>query len=81
MPTLPIRSSFLSELLLVGDPGVPFTAQMPDAPEPERRKTADGLKQVLDHGVDAERLRAKFDVSHFDLNAMIRGAQLTLVGG
>ncbi|OAQ93149.1 transmembrane protein [Purpureocillium lilacinum] len=53
---------------------------MPDAPEPERRKTADGLKQVLDHGVDAERLRAKFDVSHFDLNAMIRGAQLTLVG-
>lgn len=65
----------------MGDPGVPFTAQMPDAPEPERRKTADGLKQVLDHGVDAERLRAKFDVSHFDLNAMIRGAQLTLVGG
>lgn len=26
-------------------------------------------------------LRQRFDISHFDLNAVIRGIQLTLVGG
>lgn len=28
-----------------------------------------------------EKLEEKFDLSHFDFNAIIRGAQLTLVGG
>lgn len=31
--------------------------------------------------IDAERLKAKFDLSHFDLNAVLRGVQLTFVGG
>jgi len=30
--------------------------------------------------VDREKLKKAFDVSHFDLNAVIRGVQLTLVG-
>ena len=30
---------------------------------------------------DKEKLKAAFDVSHFDINAILRGAQLTLVGG
>ncbi|SPQ25820.1 defb24d9-bced-4526-bf07-28dfa70e7551 [Thermothielavioides terrestris] len=30
--------------------------------------------------LDKDKLRKKFDVSHFDLNAIIRGVQLTLVG-
>lgn len=30
---------------------------------------------------DKEKLKKAFDVSHFDLNAILRGAQLTLVGG
>jgi hypothetical protein len=31
--------------------------------------------------VDKEQLKKAFDVSHFDLNAVLRGIQLTLVGG
>lgn len=31
--------------------------------------------------IDTERLKAKFDLSHFDLNALLRGVQLTFVGG
>jgi hypothetical protein len=31
--------------------------------------------------IDKEKLKRAFDVSHFDLNAVIRGIQLTLVGG
>jgi hypothetical protein len=31
--------------------------------------------------LDKEKLKKKFDVSHFDFNAVIRGVQLTLVGG
>lgn len=30
---------------------------------------------------DADELKELFDLSHFDLNAFIRGVQLTLVGG
>ncbi|KAK3689973.1 hypothetical protein B0T22DRAFT_380429 [Podospora appendiculata] len=30
--------------------------------------------------IDKEKLKEKFDTSHFDINAIIRGAQLTLVG-
>lgn len=28
-----------------------------------------------------EQLKSAFDISHFDLNAILRGVQLTLVGG
>jgi hypothetical protein len=31
--------------------------------------------------IDKEELKRQFDVSHFDLNAVLRGIQLTLVGG
>jgi hypothetical protein len=31
--------------------------------------------------IDKEKLKKKFDISHFDLNAVIRGIQLTGVGG
>jgi hypothetical protein len=31
--------------------------------------------------LDKVKLKKKFDISHFDLNAIIRGVQLTLVGG
>ncbi|KAJ6439967.1 transmembrane protein [Purpureocillium lavendulum] len=48
--------------------------------EPEQPKRADGLKEALGHGVDTEHLRAKFDISNFEPNAMLRGFQLTLVG-
>lgn len=30
---------------------------------------------------DKERLKKAFDLSNFDLNAILRGIQLTLVGG
>jgi hypothetical protein len=31
--------------------------------------------------IDKDKLKQKLDVSHFDLNAILRGVQLTLVGG
>jgi hypothetical protein len=31
--------------------------------------------------VDKAKVKEAFDMSHFDLNTVIRGAQLTLVGG
>lgn len=31
--------------------------------------------------LDKEKLKKAFDISNFDLNAVIRGIQLTLVGG
>lgn len=31
--------------------------------------------------LDVDRLKSTFDVSHFDLNAVLRGIQLTFVGG
>ena len=31
--------------------------------------------------IDKEQLKQKLDTSHFDFNAIIRGIQLTLVGG
>ena len=31
--------------------------------------------------IDKEKLKKAFDVSHFDINAVLRGIQLTLVGG
>jgi hypothetical protein len=32
-------------------------------------------------GIDKEKFQKAFDVSHFDVNAILRGVQLTLVGG
>ena len=37
--------------------------------------------KALDRELDVDRLKAKFDMSHFDLNAVLRGIQLTFVGG
>lgn len=31
--------------------------------------------------MDPEHLKTKLDLSHFDLNAVLRGVQLTFVGG
>lgn len=31
--------------------------------------------------LDKDKLKQQFDVSHFDINAILRGMQLTLVGG
>ena len=31
--------------------------------------------------IDKEKIKKAFDVSHFDINAVLRGVQLTLVGG
>ncbi len=31
--------------------------------------------------IDKEQLKQKLDTSHFDFNAILRGIQLTLVGG
>lgn len=31
--------------------------------------------------VDKTKIKEAFDISHFDINTVIRGAQLTLVGG
>lgn len=31
--------------------------------------------------LDKEKLKKAFDVSHFDINAVLRGIELTLVGG
>lgn len=42
---------------------------------------ADKLKRVVEQNVDTDKLKAKLDVSHFDPNAVLRGMQLTLVGG
>lgn len=39
------------------------------------------LKRVVEKNVDTDKLKAAFDISHFDHNAVLRGMQLTLVGG
>lgn len=41
----------------------------------------DKLKRVMGDNFDTEKLKAKFDTSNFDFNAVLRGMQLTLVGG
>jgi hypothetical protein len=38
------------------------------------------LTKVIDENIDTEKLRAKFDISNFEPNAVLRGMQLTLVG-
>lgn len=41
-------------------------------PKPERELPVE---------IDKEKLKKAFDFSHFDINAILRGAELTLVGG
>jgi hypothetical protein len=48
----------------------------PAGPDPQKR-----LQRVLGGNFDTEKLKAKFDVSNFSANAVLRGMQLTLVGG
>lgn len=38
-------------------------------------------KPELPVDLDKEKLKKAFDISHFDLNAVLRGVELTLVGG
>lgn len=37
--------------------------------------------EKLEEKLDKEELKKTFDISHFDFNAILRGVQLTLVGG
>lgn len=39
------------------------------------------LKEAFAWTVDEDKLKTKFDVSNFGANAVVRGMQLTLVGG
>lgn len=45
----------------------------------QRRPPKSELELPVD--VDKEKLKKAFDISHFDLNAILRGIELTLVGG
>jgi hypothetical protein len=50
----------------------------------ERRpqsKLEQKLGKALPVEIDKEKLEKAFDFSHFDLNAILRGIELTLVGG
>lgn len=42
---------------------------------------ADRLRDAFGRNVDTDKLKAKLDVSNFEPNAILRGMQLTLVGG
>lgn len=48
----------------------------PAGPDPQRR-----LRGAFGDISDTEKIKAKFDVSNFSANAVLRGMQLTLVGG
>ena len=39
------------------------------------------LKEAFAWTVDEDKLKTKFDISNFGANAVVRGMQLTLVGG
>ena len=53
---------------------------MADRSEGKHGLHASDLKRAFEDNVDAEKLKTKFEVSHFGANAVIRGMQLTLVG-
>lgn len=53
---------------------------MADQSEGKDGLHASDLKRAIQDNVDAEKLKTKFEVSHFGANAVIRGMQLTLVG-
>lgn len=42
---------------------------------------ASRLESRIASQLDKEEVKKAFDTSHFDLNAILRGIQLTLVGG
>jgi hypothetical protein len=50
-------------------------------PQNKVKNETSKLKALVQENVDANRLKATFSISHFDANAVIRGMQLTLVGG
>lgn len=45
----------------------------------QRRPPKTELELPVD--IDKEKIKKAFDISHFDLNAILRGIELTLVGG
>jgi len=53
-----------------------MSSRLPPAVE----ATAGKVQHQLDK-IDKEKLKQRFDMSHFGINAVIRGVQLTLVGG
>lgn len=46
-----------------------------------RQRRPASSKPELPVDIDKEKLKKAFDISHFDLNAILRGIELTLVGG
>lgn len=48
----------------------------------ERRPQAKSERPLpVDIEFDKQKLKKAFDLSHFDINAVLRGVELTLVGG
>lgn len=44
-------------------------------------RVAHKLEKLEEKIKDKDELKKVFDISHFDINAIVRGIQLTLVGG
>jgi hypothetical protein len=44
------------------------------------RAKADDLKHTIEDNIDTKEIKSKLDTSNFDLDAVLRGMQLTLVG-
>lgn len=49
--------------------------------EARERRPQPKTERGLPVDIDKEKLKQAFDLSHFDINAILRGAELTLVGG
>lgn len=46
-----------------------------------RERKPHSQREHLPVDIDKEKLKKAFDISHFDINAVLRGIQLTLVAG
>lgn len=69
--TQPLRPS-TSQLCAGGQMSNMEARERRPKPKPERELPVD---------IDKEKLKKAFDISHFNVNAILRGAELTLVGG
>ena len=54
--------------------------QQPAVYSPKMESTSEKIQHKLEK-IDKEKLKQRFDLSHFGIDAIIRGMQLTLVGG
>lgn len=59
----------------------PHASRQTTAMEARERRPQPKPELELPIEIDKEKLKKRFDVSHFDINAILRGAELTLVGG